>query len=323
MDLQDRKVSVARFSVLSNTALVIMKIAVGLMIGSVSIMSEAIHSGVDLLASLITTFSVSKSSIPADVKHPFGHGKVENISGTIEALLIFLAAIWIVYEAIKKLLNPEPIEYVSWGVGVMLISALVNIVVSKMLFKVAKETDSIALEADAWHLRTDVYTSAGVMASLALIWIGHRISPGTNLYWLDPVAAITVALLILGAAYRLTLQSAQDLMDVKLPTEEETWIRQLIMTHKPVIHGFHQLRTRKAGIYRFVDFHIKVDPSMSVEDSHKITDELSRNIESRFPNTNVTVHIEPCDGKCNADCLSGCLLPENEQKAVMQKNRRV
>ena len=145
MDLQDRKVSVARLSVLSNTALVAMKIAVGLMIGSVSIMSEAIHSGVDLLASLITTFSVSKSSMPADVEHPFGHGKVENISGTIEALLIFLAAVWIIYEAIKKLLNPEPIEYVSWGVGVMLISALVNIVVSKMLFKVARETDSIAL----------------------------------------------------------------------------------------------------------------------------------------------------------------------------------
>jgi cation diffusion facilitator family transporter len=323
MDLQARKVTVARLSVLSNTALVAMKITVGLMIGSVSIMSEAIHSGVDLVASLITTFSVSKSSIPADVKHPFGHGKVENISGTIEALLIFVAAIWIIYEAIKKLLNPEPIEYASWGVGVMLISALVNIVVSKMLFKVAKETDSIALEADAWHLRTDVYTSAGVMASLALIWIGHVISPATNLYWLDPVAAIAVALLIMVAAYRLTLQSAQDLMDVKLPAEEETWIRQLIMTHKPIIHGFHQLRTRKAGIYRFVDFHIKVDPSMSVEESHKITDELSRSIESHFPNTNVTVHIEPCDGRCNDYCLSGCLLPENERKAVMQKNRRV
>jgi len=323
MDLQYRKVNVARLSVLSNTALVVMKIAVGLVIGSVSIMSEAIHSGVDLLASLITVFSVSKSSMPADVKHPFGHGKVENISGTIEALLIFLAAVWIIYEAIGKLLNPEPIEYVGWGVGVMLISALVNIVVSKMLFKVAKEADSIALEADAWHLRTDVYTSTGVMASLALIWMGHRISPGTNLYWLDPVAAIAVALFIMGAAYRLTLQSAQDLMDVKLPADEETWIRQLIMTHKPVIHGFHQLRTRKAGNFRFVDFHIKVDPSMSVEDSHKITDELSGSIESRFPNTNVTVHIEPCDGTCSGDCLSGCLLPESEQKAVMQKNRRV
>ena len=323
MDFQDSKVNAARFSVLSNTALVVMKVAVGLLIGSVSIISEAIHSGVDLLASLITTFSVSKSSMPADVEHPFGHGKVENISGTAEALLIFLAAAWIVYEAIKKLLSPEPIEHASWGVGVMSISALVNVVVSRMLFKVARETDSIALAADAWHLRTDAYTSAGVMASLALIWLGHLVTPAANLYWLDPVAAIAVALFIMGAAYRLTLQSAQDLMDVKLPAEEEAWIRQLIMTQKSVVQGFHLLRTRKAGNYRFVDFHIKVDPSMSVEDSHKIADELSLRIENHFLNTNVTVHIEPCDGGCDDDCLSGCLLPENQQKSVMQRYRRV
>jgi len=323
MDFQRRKLNVARLSVLSNTALVVMKLAVGLMIGSVSIMSEAIHSGVDLLASIIATFSVKTSGIPADTRHPFGHGKVENISGTIEAVLIFLAAIWIIYEAIKKLLNPQPIEYVGWGVGVMLVSTVVNIIVSKMLFKVAKETDSIALEADAWHLRTDVYTSAGVMVSLALIWIGHRITPDPNIHWLDPVAAIGVAVLILGAAYRLTLQSAQDLMDVKLPAEEESWIRNLIMTHQPVIHGFHQLRTRKAGNFRFVDFHIKVDPFMSVEDSHRITDALSRSIEDHFPKTSVTIHTEPCDGNCVGNCLTGCLLPEKERKNVMQKNRRI
>jgi cation diffusion facilitator family transporter len=323
MDLQKSKLNVARLSVLSNTALVVMKLAVGLMIGSVSIMSEAIHSGVDLLAAIIATFSVKTSGIPADARHPFGHGKVENISGTIEAVLIFLAAIWIIYEGIKKLLNPQPIEYVSWGVGVMLISTVVNLIVSKMLFKVAKETDSIALEADAWHLRTDVYTSAGVMVSLALIWVGHKITPDPSIHWLDPVAAIGVALLIMGAAYRLTLQSAQDLMDVKLPTDEEAWIRHLIMTHQPVIHGFHQLRTRKAGNFRFVDFHIKVDPCMSVEDSHSITDELSRSIEDHFPKTSVTIHTEPCDGNCVGNCLTGCLLPEKERKNVMQKNRPI
>lgn len=321
MDLQNRKLTVARLSVLSNTVLVVMKLAVGLLIGSVSIMSEAIHSGVDLLASLIATFSVSTSGIPADTRHPFGHGKVENISGTIEALLIFLAAVWIIYEAVKKLLNPEPIEYVGWGVCVMLISTAVNIIVSKMLFKVAKETDSVALEADAWHLRTDVYTSCGVMVSLAIIWLGHRVTPNPDIHWLDPVAAIGVALLIMGAAYRLTLQSAQDLMDVNLPADEEAWIRNLIVIHKPVIHGFHRLRTRKAGSTRFVDFHIKVDPCMSVEDSHEITDELSRSIENHFPNTSVTVHTEPCNGNCVGKCLSGCLLPENERQAVMQKKR--
>jgi len=323
MDLQRRKLNVAWLSVLSNTTLMVMKLAVGLVIGSVSIISEAIHSGVDLLASLIATFSVSKSSIPADTKHPFGHGKVENISGAIEALLIFFAALWIIYEAIKKLLNPEPIEYLGWGVGVMLISTVVNIFVSKLLFKVAKETDSIALEADAWHLRTDVYTSLGVMVSLALIWIGHLIIPDLDIHWLDPVAAIVVALLIIGAAYRLTLQSARDLLDVKLPAEEEAWIRNLIMTHQSVIHGFHQLRTRKAGNSRFVEFHIKVEPYMSVEESHKITDELSRSIEHQFPSTSVTVHTEPCDGNCVGNCLTGCLLTEKERKTVMHKRNAV
>lgn len=323
MDFQKRKLNVAKISVASNTALVAMKISVGLMIGSVSILSEAIHSGIDLLASLIATYSISKSGIPADTKHPFGHGKVENISGTIEALLIFLAAIWIIYEAIKKLFQPDPIGYVSWGIAVMFISAVVNIIVSKMLFKVAKETDSIALEADAWHLRTDVYTSAGVMASLAIILIGRQISPDTNTNWLDPVAAICVAMLILGAAYRLTLQSIRDLLDVKLPADEETWIRNIIMTHHPVIHGFHQLRTRKAGNMRFVDFHIKVDPFMSVEDSHRITDELSGSIEEHFPHTSVTVHTEPCNGNCVGNCLDGCLLTDTERKAVMQNNHQI
>jgi cation diffusion facilitator family transporter len=238
-------------------------------------------------------------------------------------VLIFLAAIWIIFEAIKKLLNPQSIDYVIWGVGVMLVSTVVNIIVSKMLFKVAKETDSIALEADAWHLRTDVYTSAGVMVSLALMWIGHQVTPDPDIHWLDPVAAIGVAVLILGTAYRLTIQSGRDLMDVKLPAEEESWIRNLIMMHRPVIHGFHQLRTRKAGNVRFVDFHIKVDPCMSVEDSHRITDELSKSIEDHFPKTSVTIHTEPCDGNCVGNCLTGCLLPEKERKNVMQKNRRI
>jgi cation diffusion facilitator family transporter len=323
MDSQRRKLNVAKLSVASNASLVAMKIGVGLMIGSVSILSEAIHSTVDLLASVIATYSVIKSSIPADTRHPFGHGKVENISGTIEALLIFLAAIWIIYEAIKKLFHPDPIGYVSWGVAVMFISAVVNIVVSRTLFKVAKETESIALEADAWHLRTDVYTSAGVMASLSLIWIGQKIFPGTNMNWLDPVAAIGVALLILGAAYRLTLQSIRDLMDAKLPADEETLIRNMIMTHHPIIHGFHQLRTRKAGNIRFVDFHIKVDPFMSVEDSHRITDELSGSIEEHFPHTSVTVHTEPCNGNCVGNCLEGCLLTEKERKTVMQNNHQM
>lgn len=321
METQRRKMRVALISVVSNTILTIAKLVVGLLIGSVSIMSEAVHSGVDLLAAIIATFSVRTSGIPADAKHPFGHGKAENISGTIEATLIFLAAGWIIYEAVKKILYPQPIEYVGWGIGIMLVSTVVNIAVSDMLFNVAKETDSIALDADAWHLRTDVYTSAGVMVSLIFILLSQRFFPALNIHWLDPVAAIGVALLITRTAYRVTLRSARDLMDATLPDEEDAWIRRLIMTNRPAIHGFHQLRTRKAGNYRFVDFHIKVDPEMSVQDSHDIAEDLSEHIKRKFPHASVTVHIEPCNGNCVGDCLSGCLLTATERNDVIGKNK--
>ena len=213
MDVQKRKTRVALLSVISNTALVLMKLVVGIMINSVSVISEAIHSGMDLVAAIIAWFSVRTSSKPADEDHPFGHGKIENVSGTVEALLIFLAAGWIIYEAIKKFIHPEPIETAFWGVGVMLISAITNIIVSQKLFKVGRETDSVALQADAWHLRTDVYTSLGVMVGLALIWFGHWIFPNYDLNWLDPACAIAVALLIIKASYDLTVQSARDLLD--------------------------------------------------------------------------------------------------------------
>lgn len=319
MDIQRRKVRVAVLSVVSNTTLVVMKLIVGLLIGSVSIISEAIHSGVDLLAAIIALFSVKTSSIPADSKHPFGHGKIENISGTIEALLIFVAAIWIIFEAAKKITHPEPMETIGWGVGVMLISAVANMVVSKMLFKVGRETDSIALQADAWHLRTDVYTSVGVMVALFLIWTAQWIFPGRDFFWLDPVAAIGVALLIIKAAYDLTAQSAKDLLDVHLPDVEVKWIRQCILDHRSVVCGFHDLRTRKAGHFRFVEFHMKVDPHMSLTDSHDLTKTLKQKITAQFPGTTVTIHIEPCNSDCVDKCIEGCLLPDQKKQEMATK----
>lgn len=179
MDTQRKKTRVATLSVISNSVLVLFKAAVGLSIGSVAVLSEAIHSGMDLIAAIIAFFAVNMSGKAADEDHAFGHTKVENISAAVEALLIFVAAAWIIYEAVHKLIKPQPLETVSWGVGVMLLSTIVNIVVSQRLFKVGKETDSAALSADAWHLRTDVYTSAGVMVGLGIIWLGARFFPAS------------------------------------------------------------------------------------------------------------------------------------------------
>jgi cation diffusion facilitator family transporter len=319
VNMQKRKERVALLSVLSNFFLVVFKVIIGVMIGSVSIISEAIHSGMDLLASGIAMFSVKTSGVPADDSHPFGHGKVENISGLVEAMLIFVAAFWIIIEAIKKMRSEQTMEFAGWGVGVMLLSTVLNFIVSQKLFKVGKEADSIALQADAWHLRTDVYTSAGVMISLAVIWASHQFFVEPKIHWIDPLAALFVAVFILKAAYDLTYQAIRDLMDAKLPPQEESWIRDLIVNHKPEIHGFHQLRTRKAGNFRFIEFHIKVDPQMTVFASHDITRMLKQNIMEKFPQSTVTIHIEPCDGHCNDKCIAGCLLAA-EKRPQLPKN---
>lgn len=302
MDLQRKKTAVALLSVVSNTTLVAFKLLVGLLIGSVSVVSEAIHSGVDLAAALIALLAVRKSAAPADEGHPFGHGKVENVSGALEALLIFAAAGWIIYEAVHKLLRPEPLEAPGWGVLVMLVSALANLGVSKLLFKVGRETGSVALEADAWHLRTDVYTSAGVMAGLGLMLAGSRLLPGTDLAWIDPVAGILVAVLILRAAWRLTMSCGRDLLDARLPEEEQGWLRSYLGgLESALVRGYHNLRTRKAGNMRFIDLHVEVDPTLSVEQGHAIAHEVSQGIEERFPGSYVIVHIEPAEPGSTAD----------------------
>jgi len=290
------KSRVAALSVASNTSLVIFKVIVGLMIGSISVISEAIHSGVDLIAAIIALYAVTHSDKPADKRHPFGHGKIENISGVVEALLIFAAAGWIIYEAVKKLLHPEPMDTAVWGIVVMGVSCAVNIVVSKLLFKVGKETQSIALQADAWHLRTDVWTSFGVMAGLAVITVGRTFSPSLYLDWVDPAAAIAVALLIVKAAWELTAKSFHDLLDASLPDDEVASVKSVLEDSKPDIDGYHALRTRKAGASRFVEVHVIVNPSMSVDESHALTDRIADGVNEKIGKTRVTVHIEPNDG---------------------------
>jgi cation diffusion facilitator family transporter len=316
MELQQQKTRVAWLSVFSNSVLVLLKLTVGLLIGSVSVLSEAIHSGVDLLAAVIALLAVRTSGKPADHDHPYGHGKFENISGTVEAVLIFVAAFWIIYEAIRKLTRPDPVESLGIGVAVMFVSVVLNIVVSQQLFRIGRRADSAALQADAWHLRTDVWTSAGVMAALAGMWVCRRVIPHANVHWLDPAAAIVVAVLIVRAAYQLTIESGRDLLDVSLPAEEREWIRARVCSLTPQVAGFHHLRTRKSGHMRFIDFHLLVDADMSVEESHALAENLAHELEARFPHSSVTVHVEPCNGNCSPSCPSGCLLSEEARDAV-------
>jgi cation diffusion facilitator family transporter len=225
----------------------------------------------------------------------------------VEALLIFLAAGWIIYESVKKLLHHEPLDAPFLGVGVMLVSAAANFLVSGRLFKVGRETDSVALQADAWHLRTDVWTSLGVMAGLAVILAGRWLFPGVNLDWVDPVAAMLVAALIIHAAWKLTVESGHDLMDASLLPQERAWIRAYIRGFRPRIRGFHQMRSRKSGPARFLEFHLIVDGRLTVVDSHALAGEIKAGIVRQYPGTTVTIHVEPCkECDCDDACEEGC-----------------
>jgi cation diffusion facilitator family transporter len=306
-DIQDqstRKVRAAYLSVVSNVSLLLGKLAVGLTIASVAVMSEAVHSGMDLMAALLATFAVRASIRPADSRHSYGHGKFEDVSGTVEALLIFVAALIIIYESLRRIRNMEMVEMPLLGLAIMGVSAAVNAAVSSHLFKVARETDSVALEADALHLRTDVWTSLGVMGAMGAIWL-------TGWDWVDPVVAIGVAVLIAWAAYRLTRRTVSDLVDASLPPEEVEAVREVLLEHVGLHMGWDSLRTRRAGPVRHVDLHLHFPPSMPVGKAHDIAHHIEEDIKERLPRSDVHIHLEPCQDECD-----GCIQDECEDRVT-------
>jgi cation diffusion facilitator family transporter len=280
-----KKTQVEIVSISSNSLLIILKIIAGVMMGSVAVISEAIHSGIDLIAAIVAFIAIRKADEPADEGHPFGHGKFENISGFFEALLIFLAAGLIISEAVKKLIHPADVEKLGWGIAVMAVSGTVNFFASRVLSGSAKKHGSIAIEADAMHLWVDVFTSIGVMTGLLLIRVTH---------WeiLDPVIGIVVAGLIIKAAFDLTVKSIADLADHQLPDSEILSIRSIIHSHKEV-ESYHKLRTRKSGGRREIDIHVQVDKTMTLEDAHTTCFKIENAIKETLPGAYVTIHVEP------------------------------
>lgn len=295
------KTGVAGLSVASNATLVVLKLAVGLYIGSVSVIAEAIHSQMDLLAALIALFAVRASAIPPDEDHPYGHGKVENVSGTVESLLIFVAAGVIVYEAADKLMHGSQLEAVTLGLAVMGLSVVVNLVVSRRLMKVAKATDSVALEADAYHLTTDVVTSVGVFIGLLLVKL-------TGWAFLDPLVAIGVALIIAKAAWDITRRSFLDLLDRGLPRQDRTAIELVLGRHGGRISNYHRVRSRKSGSDRHIDLHLVVDGKIPVAEAHDLCDQLERELREVLGACTLTIHVEPCDSDCGV-CAASCEPP--------------
>lgn len=279
-------------SVFSNFFIVVLKLIVGVLTGSVAVISEGIHSFMDLFASVITFFSIRISNRPADEDHPYGHGKAENIAGTIETLLIFVAGIWIIYESVNKFITPHEIRLPGLGIGVMLLGATMNLVISMIIKRAAIKQNSVAMKSNALHLYTDVFTSVGIAFSLFLVYL-------TGWLWLDPVIAIITAIYIMYEAWQLLKESFPPLMDERLSLDEEKEIKRIIESYSDNYIEFHDFRSRRAGAEEYIDFHLVFPASMSIEEAHHLCDEIETAVNDFYSKAQVLIHIEPEEERKN------------------------
>jgi cation diffusion facilitator family transporter len=281
------KTRAAGVSIVSNSLLIALKLAAGAITGSIAIITEAIHSSIDLMASVVAYFSVRKADEPADEDHPYGHQKVENLAAGIEGMLILVGAGIIVYESVRRLFDTAHVESLGIGIAVIGFSAVANLGVSTYLYRQARLTDSPALEGDAAHLRTDAATSAGVLLALVLVEI-------TGVEALDPITALVVAVAIVFAGVRILTRTSRVLVDEALPQEELDAVRQAIKRHSaPEVAGFHKLRARRAGSRRYVDLHVQFRQGTTLERAHAVSHELQGQIRRSLRGADVLIHLEP------------------------------
>lgn len=286
MKIETEKKFAASLSICSNALIILFKFIAGIISGSISIISEAVHSLSDFLASVLTFFAVLRASEPADKEHPFGHGRYEDVAGFIEGILIILASFYIMWEAFNKIIRANSHEFnTNLGIIVMVIAIIANMLVSSYLFKVSKKFDSIALQADAKHLSTDVYSSVGVLIGLVAIKI-------TGITILDPIIAICVALIILKAGIDITKETLNNIVDGTLPEEDLNQIKE-ILDRCQDIHGYKNIQTRKSGHNRDVNLTLLCKEDMSVKHCHSICDVIEEQIKTALPYTQITIHCEP------------------------------
>ncbi len=279
----------AALSVVSNTLLIMLKVVAGSITGSVAILTEAVHSSIDLVASIVAFFSVRKAGEPADESHRYGHEKLENLAAAIEGILILVGSAAIAFQAIRHLAGHEQLQSIGVGIAVVAFSLIVNLIVSTVIARNARATASPALEGDAAHLRTDALTSLAVLVGLTLVKV-------TGAQWLDPVVALAVAAGIVVTGVRLLLRSSRVLVDESLPVEEVAVIRGAIEEFgSPNVVGYHELRTRRAGSRRYVDMHVQFRRGTSLEDAHRTAHELQAVIGARLGGADVLIHLEPQD----------------------------
>jgi cation diffusion facilitator family transporter len=284
-----RKRRAAALSIASNFALIVLKLVAGAVTGSVAIVTEAVHSGVDLVASVVAYFSVRKAGEPADESHRYGHEKIENLAAAIEGMLILVGSGILVFESLRRLIRGGTVDHLGFGIAVVAFSAVANLLVSARIARTARATASPALAGDAAHLRTDAYTSLAVLAGLALVEL-------TGADWLDPAVALLVAGAIVTAGVRLLTGSSRVLVDEALPEDERAAIHAAVVAFgdRGVV-GYHQLRTRRAGARRYIDLHLQFEAGTSLEQAHAIAHAIQDAIAARLNGADVLIHLEPAD----------------------------
>ncbi|WP_321390813.1 cation diffusion facilitator family transporter [uncultured Desulfuromusa sp.] len=281
------KVKAAAFSICGALTLAIIKLVVALLSGSMAVMASAIDSLLDILMSGVNFMAIRHAEQPPDQSHPFGHGKFETLATFFQALVISISGGWIIYESVVRLNQNKLLDNINQGIGVLAFSAIVSWFIASYLSKIAKQTDSSALEADSLHFRMDIYSNLGLMAGLLMVrWF--------NIHWLDPALSILVASYILHEALQLIKRSLTDILDHELPEEIQKQVHQLISSHEGPLAGYHGLRTRRAGSLKIMDFHLEVCKDMTVAEAHKLSESLEKKIEREISGADVIIHIEPC-----------------------------
>ena len=278
----------AWLSIAAALATILLKGAAWWLTGSVGLLSDALESFVNLAGAIMALAMLSLAATPADENHAFGHGKAEYFSSAFEGFLIFVAAIGIAVAAGQRLLQPQPLEAVGVGLAVSVVASVINAATAMVLLRVGRQYRSITLEADAYHLLTDVWTSVGVIAGVGLVW-------ATGWLWLDPAIALVVAANILWTGWQLLRRSAAGLMDVSVPPEERLAIDGVLARYREQGLEFHALRTRQAGARAFVTLHVLVPGEWTVQTGHEWCDRIEADIRAVLNHAHVTTHLEPKD----------------------------
>ncbi|TMJ08460.1 MAG: cation transporter [Bacillati bacterium ANGP1] len=290
-ELRTPKVRAAAISVGASLGILACKYAAYLITGSVAILSDTVESVVNVVAANVALTSLLVAVQPPDATHQYGHGKAEYISSATEGALIFIAGAWILTTAVQRLLNPVPLRSLDAGLIVLAAATVANYLTARLLMRVSRDADSIALEADARHLQADVLTSVAVFLGVALVRF-------TGFQRFDPLVGAVVSLHILRVGVDVSRRAIGGLMDPSLPPDELQRIRQILDAHREEIVEYHALRARKTGVARFLDLHLVLHRTLSVGQAHALCDHLEEHIRSELPGADITIHVEPCGPNC-------------------------